>query len=136
MAIPTAWISPDSVPSGAGLHPLARPRVHRSLTPVAYALSLVTNRPSHALWLRAGLGVLLAVGAFSLIAPPRVLGEGSADLEANGGKPVDIVLEMTGATHLAAVTLAASFAATLTATKVRSAPIYDSLRARMLQRLA
>ncbi len=49
---------------------------------------------------------------------------------------VALVLEMTGATHLAAVTLAASFAATLTATKVRSAPIYDSLRERMLQRLA
>jgi uncharacterized repeat protein (TIGR01451 family) len=45
-------------------------------------LSLVAN----ALWFRVGLGVLLALGAFSLIAPPRVLGEGSADLEANGGK--------------------------------------------------
>ena len=60
--------------------------MHRSLTPVAYVLSLVTDRPSRALWLRVGLGLLLSVGAFSLIAPPRVLGEGSADLEANGGK--------------------------------------------------
>ena len=48
---------------------------------------------------------------------------------------VALILEMTGATHLATVTLAASFAATLTATKVRSAPIYDTLRTRMLQRI-
>ena len=41
---------------------------------------------------------------------------------------VALILEMTGATHLATVTLAACFAATLTATKVRSAPIYDTLR--------
>jgi CIC family chloride channel protein len=49
---------------------------------------------------------------------------------------VALILEMTGATHLATVTLAASFAATLTATKVRSAPIYDTLRMRMLQRVS
>jgi CIC family chloride channel protein len=48
---------------------------------------------------------------------------------------VALILEMTGATHLATVTLAACFAATLTATKVRSQPIYDTLRTRMLQRL-
>jgi CIC family chloride channel protein len=49
---------------------------------------------------------------------------------------VALILEMTGATHLATVTLAASFAATLTATKVRSQPIYDTLRTRMVQRLS
>jgi hypothetical protein len=43
---------------------------------------------------------------------------------------------MTGATHLATVTLAASCAATLTATNVRSAPIYDTLGMRMLRRVS
>ena len=41
---------------------------------------------------------------------------------------VALILEMTGATHLATVTLAARRTATLTATKVRSQPIYDTLR--------
>ena len=44
------------------------------------------RRPSRTLWLRVSLGLILSVGAFSLVGPPRVLGEGSADLEANGGK--------------------------------------------------
>jgi chloride channel protein, CIC family len=48
---------------------------------------------------------------------------------------VALLLEMTGATPLTSVALAACFAATLTATKVRSQPIYDTLRLRMLQRL-
>ena len=68
------------------MHPLARPRVRASLAAVARALGGRAHRPSHAAWCRAGLGVLLGIGAFSLVAPPRVLGEGSADLEANGGK--------------------------------------------------
>jgi uncharacterized repeat protein (TIGR01451 family) len=46
----------------------------------------LVHRPSRALWLRVGFGVILSVGAFSVVGPPRVLGEGSADLEANGGK--------------------------------------------------
>ena len=46
----------------------------------------LARRPSRALWLRVGFGVILSVGAFSVVGPPRVLGEGSADLEANGGK--------------------------------------------------
>ena len=57
-----------------------------ALTRVAHALTPGTDGPSRASWLRVGLGLLLSVGAFSLIAPPRVLGEGSANLEANGGK--------------------------------------------------
>ncbi len=87
MAIPTAWIRAlISVPSGAGLHPLARPGVRVALTLVANALGRLAERPSRVPWLRLGLGLLLSVGAFALVAPPSVLGEGSADLEANGGK--------------------------------------------------
>ncbi len=46
----------------------------------------LATRPSRPLWLRVGLGLMLIVGAFSLVGLPRVLGEGSANLEANGGK--------------------------------------------------
>ncbi len=46
----------------------------------------LTRRPFRPLWLRVGLGLMLMVGAFSLVGLPRALGEGSANLEANGGK--------------------------------------------------
>ncbi len=46
----------------------------------------LTRRPLRPLWLRVGMGLMLVVGAFSLVGLPRVLGEGSANLEAYGGK--------------------------------------------------
>ena len=44
------------------------------------------TRPSRPIWLRVALGLVLIVGALALVGPPNVLGEGSANLEANGGK--------------------------------------------------
>ncbi|WP_328966464.1 ClC family H(+)/Cl(-) exchange transporter [Streptomyces sp. NBC_00239] len=47
---------------------------------------------------------------------------------------VVLVVELTGATPLIVPALIACFAATLTADRLESAPIYDSLRRRMLER--
>ena len=44
------------------------------------------NHQSRPLWLRVAVGLALVVGAFSLVGLPDVLGEGSANLEANGGR--------------------------------------------------
>ncbi|MFI5262631.1 MAG: hypothetical protein ACHQZR_08770, partial [Candidatus Limnocylindrales bacterium] len=41
---------------------------------------------SSPLWLRVALGLPLLVGVFAMVCLPHVLGEGSANLEANGGK--------------------------------------------------
>ena len=63
------------------------PRSDRSRHVAALiAVGRLVRGPSRDLWLRVGLGLILSVGAFVLVGPPRVLGEGSANLEANGGK--------------------------------------------------
>ena len=64
-----------------------RPRIDR-LRPVTASSTLarLVRRPPLPLWLRVGVGLMLILGVFSLVGPPRVLGEGSANLEANGGK--------------------------------------------------
>src|SRR5450631_4395514 len=50
------------------------------------SLARIAIRPPRPLWLRVGLGLLLLVAAFVGVGLPNVLGEGSANLEANGGK--------------------------------------------------
>ena len=64
-----------------------RPRLPRIRPGTTFtSIGRIASRPSRPLWLRVALGLLLSVGAFSLVGPPSVLGEGSANLEANGGK--------------------------------------------------
>jgi uncharacterized repeat protein (TIGR01451 family) len=46
----------------------------------------IASRPSRPLWLRVALSLPLVIGIFAIVGLPRVLGEGSVNLEANGGK--------------------------------------------------
>ncbi len=63
------------------------PRVSRNwLTARFRSLGLLLDQRSRPLWLRVALSLPLLVGAFALVGLPGVLGEGSANLEANGGK--------------------------------------------------
>ena len=50
------------------------------------SLARIAGRSPRPLWLRVGLSLLLLVAAFASVGLPSVLGEGSANLEANGGK--------------------------------------------------
>ena len=46
----------------------------------------IGSRPSRPLWLRVALGLLFLGGTFAVVGLPSVLGDGSVNLEANGGK--------------------------------------------------
>ena len=46
----------------------------------------IASRPSRPLWLRVALSLPLAIGIFAIVGLPQVLGDGSVNLEANGGK--------------------------------------------------
>ncbi|MFJ4776719.1 ClC family H(+)/Cl(-) exchange transporter [Streptomyces sp. NPDC088762] len=72
----------------------------------------------------AGPGVFAAAGMAALFA-------GVVRAPVTG---VVLVVEMTGATPLLVPLLVACFAATLTADRLESEPVYDSLRRRMLER--
>ena len=60
-------------------------RTMRRMSPLD-SIGLAARRLSRPLWLRVGVGLVLIVGTFALVALPSVRGEGSANLEADGGK--------------------------------------------------
>ena len=64
-----------------------RPRLPRIRPGTTFAsMGQIASRPSRPLWLRVALGLLLSVAAFALVGLPHVLGEGSVNLEAHGGR--------------------------------------------------
>ncbi len=65
-------------------HGAGHARKSRTWRPLRQSMSLrVTRSP---LWLRIAMTLPLLLGVFALVGLPQVLGEGSANLEANGGK--------------------------------------------------
>jgi uncharacterized repeat protein (TIGR01451 family) len=46
----------------------------------------IPTRPSRPLWLRVAVSIPLVIGMFAIVGLPDVLGDGSVNLEANGGK--------------------------------------------------